>query len=303
MGCELDHDIFGNSARTVQVFDGVNTVLVVGATGNVGRQVVAQLNAKGVPTRALARDPESSEFPEGVQVVRGDLAEPESLAAAADGVESVFLVWPFHGTEGAAEVLKVLGGHARRVVYLSSTTVNDEGPQSDLIPELHAGMEALLAESGVPWTVLRADTIASNALGWAGQIRAGDVVRGTEVAPTAVVHEGDIAAVAVELLTDHSHTGRTYLVTGPRVVGRADQVQAIGEALGRSLRFEALPLDVARESMTRAGLPARLIASLLSMAEFRPPSDLVTTTVAELTGRPARDVRDWAAENAVAFRA
>ncbi|MGW5110378.1 NAD(P)H-binding protein [Nocardia sp. NPDC004123] len=280
----------------------MNSVLVVGATGNVGRQVVAQLVAAGVRTRALARDPETAGLPPGVEVVGGDLAEPESLAAAADGVDSVFLVWPFHGTEGAAQVLKVLAGHAQRVVYLSSTTVNDQGPQSDLIPQLHAEMEALIEASGLPWTVLRADTLASNALGWAGQIRAGDVVRGTEVAPSAVVHEGDIAAVAARLLTDHSHTWRKYLVTGPRVVGRADQVAAIGEVLGRSLRFEALPLEAARESMTGGGLPARLIESLLSMAEFRPRSDLVTTTVADLTGRPARDVRDWAAEHVEKFR-
>ncbi|WP_433566540.1 NAD(P)H-binding protein [Nocardia sp. CA-151230] len=275
---------------------------MVGATGNVGRQVVAQLVAAGVRTRALARDPETAGLPPGVEVMGGDLAEPESLAAAADGVDSVFLVWPFHGTQGAAQVLKVLTGHAQRVVYLSSTTVNDQGPQSDLIPQLHAEMEALIEASGLPWTVLRADTLASNALGWAGQIRAGDVVRGTEVAPSAVVHEGDIAAVAARLLTDHSHTWRKYLVTGPRVVGRADQVAAIGEVLGRSLRFEALPLEAARESMTGAGLPARLIESLLSMAEFRPRSDLVTPTVADLTGRPARDVRDWAAEHVEKFR-
>lgn len=280
----------------------MNSVLVVGATGNVGRQVVAQLAAEGVATRALARDPGATRFPAGVEVVRGDLSEPESLAAAAEGVEAVFLVWPFHGTEGAAQVLKALGAHAQRIVYLSSTTVNDEGPQSDLIPERHAEMEALLESSGVPWTVLRADTIASNALGWAGQIRAGDVVRGTEVAPTAVVHEGDIASVAVRLLTDHSHTWRKYLVTGPRVVSRDDQVQAIAEVLGRPLRFEALPLEVARESMTTAGLPVALIETLLSMAEFRPRSDLITTTVEDLTGRPARDVRDWAAEHVEDFR-
>ncbi|MEC3953297.1 NAD(P)H-binding protein [Nocardia sp. CDC153] len=274
----------------------------MGATGNVGRQVVARLVAEGVPTRALARDPDAAAFPAEVEVVRGDLAEPESLTAALDGVESVFLVWPFHDTAGAAEVVKVLGAHAQRVVYLSSTAINDKGPQSDPIPERHAEVEALIEASGMPWTVLRADTIASNALGWAGQIRAGDVVRGIEVAPTAVVHEGDIAAVAVRLLTDHSHTWRKYLVTGPRVVGRDDQVQAIAAALGRPLRFEALPLDVARESMTGAGLPAALIESLLSMAEFRPRSDLVTTTVADLTGHPARDIRDWAAEHAADFR-
>ncbi|MFC7426894.1 NAD(P)H-binding protein [Nocardia tengchongensis] len=274
----------------------------MGATGNVGRQVVARLTAAGVETRALARDPAAAGLPDRVEVVRGDLTEPASLAAAADGVDSVLLVWPFPGSENAEQVVRVLGAQARRVVYLSSTSVNGQGPQSDPIPLLHAEMEGLIRTYISEWTVLRADTLASNALGWAGQIRAGDIVRGTEVAPSAVVHEGDIAAVAARLLTESGHDGRIYRVTGPRVVGRAEQVEAIGAALGRALRFEALPVAVARESMTAAGLPARLIETLLSMAEFRPRSELVTTTVADLTGRPARDIREWAAEHAEDFR-
>lgn len=280
----------------------MNSVLVVGATGNVGRQLVDRLTTAGVRTRALVRDPAAAGLPSEVEVVRGDLAEPGSLAAAADGVESVFLIWPFHGTENAEPVVRALAASGRRLVYLSSTTVDDQGPQSDLIPLLHAEMEAVVAAHASEWAVLRADTLASNVLSWAGQIRAGAVVRGFEVAPSAVVHEGDVAAVAARLLTASGHAGRKYLVTGPRVVGRAEQVEAIGAALGRALRFEAQPMDIARESMTAAGLPAHLIEVLLSMAEFRPPSDLVTGVVADLTGRPARDVRDWAVEHVAGFR-
>ncbi|MGW4351040.1 NAD(P)H-binding protein [Nocardia sp. NPDC004582] len=274
----------------------------MGGTGNVGRRAVAELTAAGVRTRALVRDPAAAGLPAGVEVVRGDLAEPSSLMAAADGVDSVLLIWPFHGTEPAESAVRALGASGGRLVYLSSTTVNDQGPQSDLIPLVHAEMEAVVEAHASEWTVLRADTLASNALSWAGQIRAGAVVRGFEVAPSAVVHEGDVAAVAARLLTESGHAGRKYLVTGPRVVDRTEHVEAIGAALGRALRFEAQPLDEARESMTAAGLPAHLIEVLLSMAEFRPPSDLVTDVVADLTGRPARDIRDWAVEHASAFR-
>ncbi|MFE3193938.1 NAD(P)H-binding protein [Nocardia sp. NPDC059240] len=274
----------------------------MGATGNVGRQVVAQLVAAGVPTRALARDPETTVFPPGVEVAGGDLTAPESLVAAADGIDSVFLVWPFHSTAAAAEVVAALAAQGRRVVYLSSTAVNDAGPQSDLIPLLHAEMEALVTAATTQWAILRADALASNSLSLARQVRAGDVVRGTEVAPSAVVHEGDVAAVAVRLLTEAGHVGRTYLVTGPRVVGRAERVEAIGAALGRSLRFETLPVEVAREMMTAAGLPAPQIESLVSMTELRPRSDLITDTVAAFTGRPARDIREWSVEHVEDFR-
>ncbi|MGW4244975.1 NADPH:quinone reductase, partial [Nocardia sp. NPDC004722] len=214
----------------------------------------------------------------------------------------VLSAWPFHDTEGAVEVLNALAAPGRTVVYLSSTAVNDAGPQSDLIPLLHAEMEALVAAATTEWTVVRADALASNSLSLARQVRAGDVVRATEVAPSAVVDEGDVAAVAVRVLTEPGHLGRTYLVTGPQVIGRAERVAAIGAALGRSLRFEVLPVEVARETMRAAGLPERQIESLVSMTEFRPRSELITDTVAEFTGRPARDIREWSVEHVEDFR-
>ncbi|WP_218028360.1 NAD(P)H-binding protein [Nocardia yamanashiensis] len=280
----------------------MSRILVTGATGNVGRRVAERLAAGGSVVRAVVRDPGRAGLPAAVEVVAGDLAAPESLTTALADVDTVFLIWPFHSSDGAKQLLEVLAGAVRRVVYLSSSTVNDAGPQSDPIPERHAELEGLLEASGLAWTVLRADTIASNALAWAGQIRETGVVRTTDVAPTAVIHEDDIAAVAARVLADDAHTGRKYVLTGPRVVGRADQVQAIAAAIDRPLRFEPLPLDIARANMTTAGLPADLIESLLAMAEFRPRSDLITTTVEDLTGTPARDIRDWAVEHAARFR-
>lgn len=165
---------------------------------------------------------------------------------------------------------------------------------TDPITRLHADMETLVESSGAEWTILRADTIASNALGWAGQIRATGVVRGPDIAPTAVVHEGDIAALAVRTLTDHTHAGRTHTLTGPRVLTRNEQVQALGESLGLPLLFEAMPIAVARERMLADGRPPALVEALLASAESRPPSHLITTTVADLTGVQARDFRAWA---------
>src|SRR3712207_1722287 len=92
-------------------------ILVTGATGNVGRHLVAQLRDMGATVRALVRDPDMVRLPKGVEVVRGDLTEPEPLHAAADGVGSAFLLWPFLTADGAAEVVDVLARHTRRVVY------------------------------------------------------------------------------------------------------------------------------------------------------------------------------------------
>ncbi|MFI7636713.1 NAD(P)H-binding protein [Nonomuraea sp. NPDC049400] len=279
----------------------MNRILVTGATGNVGREVLTQLVSVGGPVRALVRT--ARRLDAGVEAAEGDLSRPDTLAQALADVETVFLVWPFLTTEGAPAVLDVIRGHARRVVYLSSSGVNDEaGRQTDPINQLHADMESLIKKSGLEWTFLRADTIASNTRGWAAQIRGTGVVRGPDIAATAVVDPRDVAAVAARVLADDGHVGATYVLTGPEVVSRAQQVRAIGEAVGRPLRFEEVPVETAREQMLADGMPPALVEALLASAEQRPHAGLITSAVEEITGTPARTFRQWAADHVDDFR-
>jgi uncharacterized protein YbjT (DUF2867 family) len=278
-------------------------ILVTGATGNVGREVTAQLVSAGLPVRAFVRDARSPRLPEGAEVAEGDLSAPETLERALTGTEAVFLIWPFLTCDGAPAVLAAIAGAARRLVYLSSSGVNDDaGRQTDPINQLHADMESLIEASGLEWTILRANTIASNALGWAGQIRRGDVVRGPDIAPAAVIHERDVAAVAVRVLTGDGYSGAKYVLTGPQVLSRAGQVRMIGEAIGRPLRFETVPVQVAREQMLADGRPPALVEALLASAETRPASDVVTSAVEQITGTPARTFRAWATDHADDYR-
>jgi uncharacterized protein YbjT (DUF2867 family) len=215
----------------------------------------------------------------------------------------VFLIWPFLSSDGVPVVLARVAPAARRLVYLLSSDVNEEAArQTDPINQLHADMERLIEAKGLEWTILRANTIASNALGWAGQIRRGDVIRGPGTAPTAVIHEGDVAAVAVRVLTGDGHAGAKHVLTGPQVLSRAEQVRTIGAAIGRPLRFEELPVQVAREQMLADGRPPALVEALLASAETRPASDLVTGTVERITGTAARTFREWATGHADDFR-
>ena len=256
-------------------------ILVTGAGGNVGRELTALLpDAKTLDRRAGA-----------------DLAKPETLDL--DGVDSVFLIWPFLTSDGAPAALARIAEQARRVVYLSSSAVRF-GAGTDPITRLHADLEAAVQESGLEWTILRADTFASNALGWAGQLRAGDVVRGPDSAATAVIDPADIAAVAAAVLRD-PRPSTTFTLTGPEVLSRTDQVRILGAALGRELRFEARPYDDARAQLLADGRPPALIEALIGSAENRPASDLVTTTVEDVTGRPAGSFRAWAGRNLGAF--
>jgi uncharacterized protein YbjT (DUF2867 family) len=278
-------------------------ILVTGATGNVGREVTAQLLSAGIGVRAFVRDPRTTRLPEGVEIAEGDLTVPESLERALTGIEAVFLVWPFLTTDDAPTALATIARAARRLVYLSSSGVDENAErQTDPINQLHADMESLIEASGLQWTILRANTIASNALGWAGQIRGGDAVRGPDIAPTAVIHQRDVAAAAVRTLTDDTYAGAKYVLTGPQVLSRTEQVHMIGEAIGRPLRFEKVPVRVARERMLADGRPPALVEALLASAETRPYSNLVTSTVEEITGTAARTFREWATDHAGDFR-
>ncbi|MFI6515241.1 NAD(P)H-binding protein [Spirillospora sp. NPDC050679] len=279
----------------------MDRVLVTGATGNVGRRVTARLLGEDFKVRALSRDV-VADPPPGVETSVGDLADPATLEAPLRDADAVFLVWPFLTADGAESVLEAIAQRPRRLVYLSSAGVVDGArQQGDPINQLHADMERLIAESGVAATVLRADTIASNARGWTGQIRAGDVVRGPHIAATAVVHEDDIAEVVARVLADPRHAGATHVLTGPRVLSRADQVRFLGEALRRPLRFESVPVEEARQRMLADGRPPKLVEALLAATE-RPRSDLVTDTIERITGERARDFALWAREHADEFR-
>lgn len=265
------------------------TILVTGATGNVGRQVVAQLPG---PVRALSRTPFG--FPPDVGTVRGDLAVPATLAAALKGVEAVFLMWPLHTGSALPAVLDLLRRRVRRVVFLGS------GGVADLTMD---EQEALVAASGLEWTVIRPGTFAANALWWTKQIRSGNVVRGAHgTLALPMLHEADIAAVAVQALTT-SHAGRTYHLTGPELLTQAQQVRIIGEAIGRPLHWEELSRPEARRQLLTDDFPESFVDVLLdtyaTMSTTPPPK--ITTTVAEVTGRPASTFRQWAQDHSGDF--
>ncbi|MEU3601575.1 NAD(P)H-binding protein [Streptomyces sp. NPDC006798] len=277
-------------------------ILVTGATGQVGGAVVTQLHAAGVPVRALVRG--EADFPEGVQAVRGDLGDPSSLDTALEGVDSVFLVWPFLSAEGSSEVIDAIGKHARRVVYLSSAGVGSEEKPGEAITMFHTELERRIEASGLEWTALRPTGFASNTLGWAEEIRATGAVR----APLAglarpLIHEADIAAVAVQALTTDALIGAHTLITGLELITQERQVALIGEAIGRSLRFEEIALDEAVEQMKAAGYPAELVDAVLpAQAQLLDEPEPVNGEVERITGTPARSFREWAVDHAEDFR-
>ena len=274
-----------------------DTILVTGATGNVGRHVVSLLQRAGAPVRALTRDPPAAGLSGGVEVTRGDLDAPESLAAASADVGAVFLLWPSFSADGAAAAIETVTRHARRVVYLSALQAGDQ-PDS-----VWGTVEHLVKTSGVDWTFLRCGGFATNTLVWADRVRAESVVRAPYgEAARSLIHEADIAEVAVRALTGEGHAGRAYALTGPEAVTQAEQAHLIGEAIGRPVRFEEQPEVEAREELRPVfGDPALVDASLAYWRGLVTQPEPVTTTVAEVTGRPARTFAQWARDHAADF--
>jgi uncharacterized protein YbjT (DUF2867 family) len=263
-------------------------ILVTGATGNVGRHVVAGLRAAGAEVRALSRT-------EGQGLVRGDLTDPDRLRTVLAGVDQVFLLWPGPSAAGIEAAVDTITLQARRVVYLSAMSAENG---------FWGVVEKAVAATAEEWTFLRAGGFATNTLGWAGMIRdSGTVSWPYGAAARSLVHERDLADVAIRALLEDGHVGRTYELTGPAAVTQAEQVRLIGEAIGRELRWVELPSGIARDQLLREwGDPAFVDSALTYWASLVDRPEPVTDTVERVTGHPARTFAQWARDHADDFR-
>jgi len=280
-------------------------VLVTGATGQIGSEVVSQLRGTDCAVRAMSRNPRSPGLPSDVELVRGDLSAPDTLDSCLNGVDTVFLVWTAP-LAAAAPAIERIAAHAGRVVLLTSPhrTPHPFFQQPNAMRRVHAGVEQLIEESGLRWTFVRPGPFAINCRNWwASQVRSGDVVRWFYAdAATAPVHERDIAAVAVRALCGEGHNRREYVLTGPTSLTQREQVAIIGDAIGRPLRYEELSRESARDHMIAMRFPPPIADMLLDAyaAAVGQPA-LVTSTVLEVTGTPARSFHEWAADHASDF--
>jgi uncharacterized protein YbjT (DUF2867 family) len=275
-------------------------ILVTGAAGNVGSELVRVLADAGLPVRALSRSAARNRLPPGVEAAAGDLNDPASLRPALEGTSALFLLPGYADMAGVLAEARRAG--VRTVVQLSGMSAGS-GDTSNAVTAYMVASERAARESGLGWTILRPAAFMSGAFEWLPQLRAGDVVR----APfggvrAAVTDPADIAAVAALALTAPGHEARVYELSGPQPLTAADRVAVLGQALGRDLRFEALSDEDARAEMS-ATMPATYVDAFFdfyvggSLDESR-----VLPAVRELTGRPARTFSQWAAAHADAFR-
>ena len=271
------------------------TIVVTGATGNVGRPLVSELAAAGARVRAVTRTPEAAGFPDGVEAVY-------SAVDALPGATAVFLNSRALGGELADVVALARRSGVTKLVALSAINADDDFSRqpSRFRGDRNKEVEQLAVDSGLDWVSLRPAVFASNFVGmWSAQVRAGDVVGGPYAAASAApIVETDIAAVAAQALLTDELVGQRIPLTGPQAFTNSELVETIGTVLGRPLRYLEVPADVVRQRFIGLGLGAEFAdayAAMLADALDKPA--LVTREVEKITGRPATSFAQWVSDH------
>ncbi|WP_433733440.1 NAD(P)H-binding protein [Nocardia sp. CA-129566] len=281
-------------------------IVVTGGTGNIGRELVGELDARGAEFRVLVRDPARVAYIGRGELIVGDLDDPATLASAFDGADTLFLLVPGIGSEHTVSAVSAArAAGIRHIVQLSS--FNAMGDPVPAMGRWHRDRERIVAESGIPVTVLRPGGFMTNALAWAPTIRSGGAVLDpTGPGRYAPIDPADIAAVAAELLTNDGHRGMTYTITGAQTYTVAEQVAAIARTIGRTIEVhETATPQEALLSRYPDGAPPTLAAAIIEGFELM-RADTVgfrTDTVRHLLGRTPRTFEEWCTRNINAFRA
>lgn len=273
----------------------IQSVVVTGATGNVGRPLVAELAEAGIEVRAITRHPGTADFPPGVTSF-------DSALAAMPGADAVFLNARALGDDLAATVAAARAAGVTRLVALSAINADDDFSRqpSRLRGDRNKEVDEIAAGSGVEWISLRPTVFASNFAGmWAAQIRAGDVVGGPYAsASTAPIVDADISAVAAHALLTDDLLGRRVPLTGPEALTNTELVEAIGTVLRRPLRYQEAPPEVVRQRFIGLGFGAEFADAYMALlAETVDRPALVTHDVEKILDRPATSFGQWVSDH------
>lgn len=277
------------------------TIVVTGATGNVGRPLVAELAAAGARVRAVTRSPDTAGFPASVDAVG-------AAADALPGASAVFLNSRALGTDLPAVVAQCVAAGVAKLVALSAINADDDFSRqpSRFRGDRNREVEQFAVDSGLAWVSLRPTVFATNFAGmWSAQIRAGDVVAGPyATASTAPIVESDIATVAARALLTDELVGQRIPLTGPQAFTNDELVSVIGAVLGRRLQYREVPADVVRQRFIGLGFGAEFADAYTSMlaATLDKPA-LVTHEVEKILGRPATPFAHWVSQHRSLFTA
>ncbi len=289
-----------------------NTILVTGATGNVGSEVVKQLSAKGANVRACCHTLSKADKIRGpgVEIVEFDYDRPETVEAALPGVEKLFLLTPIvdNMVERTAQlVAEAEKAGVKRIVELSTVEVGADLEAKILPIRWHRQAEKIVEESGIPYTFLRPTSgWMQNFIDFFGQtIKAQNAIYTTYgESKISLVDARDMAAVAVEALTGDGHEGKIYTISGPEAFSYNQAAEILSEVLGRKISHVNISEEDERKGLEEAGAPDWMINSTTEGGRIVREGRLsaVSPTVEEVTGKKPRSFEQFARDYAEAFR-
>ncbi|MBV9300644.1 MAG: SDR family oxidoreductase [Acidobacteriaceae bacterium] len=262
-------------------------ILITGATGNVGREVLKQVAQSGVPVRAGVQSLGKASVPSGVEVAVVDYNQPETLRSALNGVDRVFLVGPPTAQLPALErkaVDVIASSDVRQLVKLSAM-----GGREAIFPRQHAESEDYILSSGAPYTFLRPNGFMQNVVNYSSStIVRENVFYGSEGnGKVSQIDIRDIAAVATRVLTEEGHIGKTYTLTGPEALSNTQVAAVLSDVLGRQIRFVNLDPSQLKQALLSAGSPEWSADALVDLQRLYREGKAATVTpdVEQILGR------------------
>ena len=290
-----------------------NTILVIGATGTVGSEVVRQLSAKGADVRACCHTLSKADQIRGpgVEIVELDYNKPETVEAAFKGVEKLFLLTPV--VDNLVEITAQLVAEAKKAgvkrIVKQSTVGLELGADAEArIPPIRwlRQAEEIVEESGIPYTFVRPTGFMQNFSNFYRQtIKEQDAIyTNAGEGKECFVDARDIAAVAVEALTGDGHEGKIYTTTGPEALSHNQVAEILSEVLDRKISHVNMSDEDARKGMKEAGLPDWMINAAIEADKLTREGrgSAVLPTVEEVTGKKPRSFEQFARDYAEAFR-
>ena len=279
-------------------------ILVSGATGTTGGQVVRHLSERGADFRALVRSEEKAKSlaEDGVHTVVGDFDSPETLDAALDGVDHAFLLTPASERQVELEANFIDAAKRAGVEHVVKLSVAGADPAAPVrFAVNHAESEQHLKDSGIGYTILQPNGFMENHLAFAGSIAAKGVFYSSiGEAPISHVAVSDIGASAAVVLTDPGHEGETYALTGPApLTYEGDIAPILSEALGKDVRHQAVSDSDAKEAMLGMGVAEYVVGGLIELFDVYRAGYAADPQpgVQQATGRDATPYEQWAKEN------
>ena len=281
-------------------------ILVIGATGTVGSEVLRLLRGRdGIHIRAAVRDKTKSAVlaGPGVDLVLFNYDKPETYAPACQGIDSIFIVAPFNpnGVAQSQAFLRTAGEsgvtHVTKLSVIGSV-------RNITVGKWHAAIDDALKKSGMAWTLLCPGGFMQNFIETSAPQLDGGMYFPAGNAKACFIDTRDIAAIAVKALTEPGHEGKEYTLTGPEDLSYAEVAAIIGEVSGRQIRYIDVPEDAARQAMLAAHLPEWLVDVILELNAWSKNGGAseITTTVEDILGRPAHTFREFARDYADHWR-